>query len=150
MLKRQRLLVKRKGAKAQRRKGEEDMNENELSNVIIGAAIEVHKELGGPGLLEDVYEEALCYELQLRGLEVQRQVGVVIEYKGMQLRKRLVLDLLVNGTVIVEVKSVEMHNEIYQAQALTYLRLTKKKLGLVVNFGEKYVKDGIHRVVNDL
>ena len=126
------------------------MNENELSNVIIGAAIKVHRELGGPGLLEDVYEEALCHELQLRGLDVERQVGVAIEYKGKLLRKRLVLDLLVNGSVIVEVKSVEMHNEIYQAQTLTYLRLTKKRLGLVVNFGEKHVKDGIHRVVNGL
>jgi len=126
------------------------MNENELSNVIIGAAIEVHRELGGPGLLEDVYEEALCHELQLRGLDVERQVGVAIEYKGKLLRKRLVLDLLVNGSVIVEVKSVEMHNEIYQAQTLTYLRLTKKRLGLVVSFGEKHVKDGIHRVVNGL
>ncbi len=126
------------------------MSENELSNAIIGAAIEVHRELGGAGLLEDVYEEALCHELQLRGLEVQRQVGISIEYKGKLLRKRLVLDLLVNGLVIVEVKSAESHNEIFQAQTLTYLRLTKKRLGLVVNFGEKHVKDGIHRVVNGL
>ena len=126
------------------------MTENELSNVIIGAAIEVHKELGGPGLLEDVYEEALCRELELRGLEVQRQVGVAIEYKGMLLRKRLVLDLMVNGAVIVEVKSVEEYHDIFQAQLLTYLRLTKKKLGLVINFGESHVKDGIHRVANNL
>jgi GxxExxY protein len=126
------------------------MNENELSNVVIGAAIEVHSELGGPGLLEDVYEEALCHELQLRGLEVQRQVSVAIEYKGKLLRKRLVLDLLVNGALIVEVKSVEAYNDIYQAQLLTYLRLTKKKLGLVINFGEKFVRDGVRRVVNNL
>jgi GxxExxY protein len=124
------------------------MNENELSGKIIGAAIEVHRELGGPGLLEDVYEEALCHELQLRGLEVQRQVGVMIEYKGKLLKKRLVLDLLVNGEIIVEVKSVDLFNDIYQAQLLTYLRLTKKHLGLVINFGEKQVKDGVHRVVN--
>jgi len=126
------------------------MTENELSNVIIGAAIEVHKELGGPGLLEDVYEEALCRELELRGLEVQRQVGIAIEYKGALLRKRLVLDLMINGAVIVEVKSVEEYHEIFQAQLLTYLRLTKKKLGLVINYGEKQVKDGIHRVANNL
>jgi len=108
----------------------------------------VHRELGGPGLLEEVYEEALCHELQLMGLEVQRQVGVAIEYKGKLLRKRLVLDLLVNGEIIVEVKSVEVYHDIFQAQLLTYLRLTKKHLGLVINFGEKYVKDGVHRVVN--
>jgi len=126
------------------------MTENELSNVIIGAAIEVHRELGGPGLLEDVYEEALCHELELRGLAVQRQIGVAIEYKGVLLRKRLVLDLMINGVVIVEVKAVEEYHEIFQAQLLTYLRLTKKKLGLVNNFGEMQVKDGIHRVANNL
>src|SRR5690349_24462108 len=124
------------------------MSENEISNLIIGAAIEVHRELGGPGLLEDVYEEALCHELQLRGLEVQRQIGVAIEYKGKVLKKRLVLDLLINGQVIIEVKSVELYHDIFQAQLLTYLRLTKRRLGLVINFGEKYVKDGVHRVVN--
>ena len=124
------------------------MNGNDLSGKIIGAAIEVHRELGGPGLLEDVYEEALCHELQLQGLEVQRQVGVMIEYKGKLLKKRLVLDLLVNGEIIVEVKSVDLFNDIYKAQLLTYLRLTKKHLGLVINFGEKQVKDGVHRVIN--
>src|SRR5437764_5700815 len=98
------------------------MSENEISHAVLGAAIEVHRELGGPGLLEDVYEEALCFELELRGLTVQRQVAAAIEYKGRLLRKRLVLDLLVNDTIIVEVKAVEMWNEIYQAQLLTYLR----------------------------
>jgi len=126
------------------------MSENEISNVIIGAAIEVHKEMGGPGLLEDVYEEALAHELQLRGLAVERQVPVALEYKGKLLRKRLVLDVLVSNLVIVEVKAVEIYNDIYQAQLLTYLRLTKKRLGLVINFGEKYVKEGVHRVVNEL
>jgi GxxExxY protein len=124
------------------------MNENDISEKIIGAAIEVHRELGGPGLLEDVYEEALCHELELRGLEVQRQLSFAIEYKGKQLTKRLRLDLLVNGAIIVEVKSVDDYNDIFQAQLLTYLRLTKKHLGLVINFGEKLVKDGVHRVVN--
>ena len=124
------------------------MTENELSGIIIGAAIEVHRELGGTGLLEDVYEEALCHELQLRGLDVERQVGVAIEYKGKLLRKRLVIDLLVNDEIIVEVKSVDVYHEIFQAQLLTYLRLTKRHLGLVINFGERYVKDGVHRVVN--
>jgi GxxExxY protein len=126
------------------------MTENELSNVIIGAAIEVHRVLGGPGLLEDVYEEALCHELELRGLAVQRQVGVAIEYKGVLLRKRLVLDLMINGAVIVEVKAVEEYHEIFQAQLLTYLRLTNRRLGLVINFGDMQVKDGFHRVANNL
>src|SRR4029079_4963950 len=93
---------------------------NDLTSLIINAAIEVHKELGGPGLLEDIYEEALCHELQLRGLEVQRQLSVALEYKGKLLRKRLCLDLLVNGHVIVEVKSVEQFNDVYEAQLLTY------------------------------
>ena len=106
------------------------MTENELSGISIGASIEVHRELGGPGLLEDVYEEALCHELQLRGLKVERQVSVAIEYKGKLLRKRLVIDLLVNNEIILEVKSVEHYHEIFQAQLLTYLRLTKRHLGL--------------------
>ena len=126
------------------------MSENDISAAIIGAAIEVHREMGGPGLLEDVYEEALTHELQLRGLVVERQVPVALEYKGKLLRKRLILDLLVGNLVIVEVKAVEAYNDIYQAQLLTYLRLTKKRLGLVVNFGEKYVKEGVHCVVNEL
>lgn len=124
------------------------MNENDVSSVIIGAAIEVHRVLGGPGLIEDVYEEALCHELELRGLSVQRQVPVPIEYKGRQLKRPLKLDVLVNGAIIVEVKSVDDYHDIFQAQLLTYLRLTNKHLGLVINFGEKYVKDGVHRVVN--
>jgi len=126
------------------------MVENEISGAIIGAAIEVHEQLGGPGLLEDVYEEALCHELQLRGWKVNRRVGVPLIYKGKRLRKRLVLDVMVNDLVIVEVKSIELYNDIYQSQLLTYLRLTQRKLGLVINFGERYVKDGIHRVVNKL
>lgn len=126
------------------------MTENELSNIIIGAAIEVHKELGGPGLLEDIYEEALCLELADRGLQVDRQVQVPVLYKGRRLKKPLVLDVLVVDTVIVEVKAVEKVIPIFSAQLLTYLRLTKKKLGLVINFGEIRVSEGVHRVVNNL
>jgi GxxExxY protein len=137
----------RKDAKRQRHK---EMNENELSRIVIGAAIEVHKELGGPGLLEDVYEEALCYELASRGLEVRRQVGFKVVYKGRELDKRLVLDVLVNDTLIVEVKAVEKYHSIFEAQLLTYLRITDRKLGLVINFGAALLKDGVHRVVNRL
>jgi GxxExxY protein len=126
------------------------MTENELSHAIIGAAIEVHRILGGPGLLEDVYEEALCHELSLRGIGVARQQIVPLEYKGKLLQKRLVLDVIAEGLVIVEVKSVESYHEIYAAQLLTYMRLTNTKLGLVINFGERYVKDGVHRVVNEI
>ena len=124
--------------------------ENELSHVVIGAAIEVHTELGGPGLLEDLYEEARCHEVSLRGIQVERQVGIPVIYKGKELNKRLVLDILVGNKLIVEVKAVEKYNAIFEAQLLTYLRLTNQKLGLVINFGESKVKDGVHRVVNNL
>jgi GxxExxY protein len=126
------------------------MNEDDLSRAVIGAAIEVHKVLGGPGLLEDVYEEALCHELGLRGLIVRRQVNLAICYKGKELEKRLRIDIVVNDLLIVEVKAVETFNEVYKAQLLTYLRLSGKRLGLVLNFGEMLIKQGVHRVVNGL
>ena len=126
------------------------MTENEPSSLIIGAAIEVHKQLGGPGLLEDVYEEALCCELAAQGIHVARQVQVPMLYKGQRLKKPLVLDLLVDDKVIIEVKAVEKIIPVFKAQLLTYLRLADKKLGLLINFGEVIVSEGIHRVVNHL
>jgi GxxExxY protein len=126
------------------------MDENALSQVIVDAAIEVHRELGGPGLLESVYEEALVEELTLRGLFVERQQQVPIRYKGKLLATPLRLDLRVNNLVIVDPKSVTEYNKIFDAQMLTYLRLTGLRLGLVINFGERLVKDGLHRVVNRL
>ena len=126
------------------------MTENEISKVIVDAAIEVHRELGGPGLIESVYEEALAEELARRGLKVERQLHVPIVYKGKVLASPLRLDLKVNGLVLVDNKAVTEWNPIFEAQMLTYLRLTRLKLGLVINFGERYVKDGIHRVVNGL
>jgi GxxExxY protein len=126
------------------------MTENEVSKHIVEAAIEVHRTLGGPGLLECVYEEALVWELQERGLEVRRQVVLPIPYKGHVLASPLRIDLIVGGLMIVECKAVTQYNEIFEVQALTYLRLTGLKLGLVVNFGERLVKDGIYRVVNGL
>lgn len=126
------------------------MDENEISRLIVGSAIEVHKELGGPGLLESLYEEALCKELVGCGLDVQRQYPVDVEYKGQPLGKKLILDLLVGDKVIVEVKSVEKRNFLYEAQLLTYLRVSNKKLGLLINFGERYVAKNIKRVVNGL
>jgi len=151
------------------------MNENEISRVIVDSAIEdgiltqrckdakaakldenqisaieVHRELGGPGLLESIYEEALAAELQLRGLRVERQVVLPVVYKNQTLGTPLRLDLRVNGLVLVDNKSVVDWNPVFEAQMLTYLRLTKLKLGLVINFGERFVKNGIHRVVNGL
>ena len=126
------------------------MTENDISRYVYECAIESHRTLGGPGLLESVYEEALSWELAQRGLEVQRQVVLPIPYKGQTLAAPLKIDLMVNGKVIVECKATAKYNDIFEAQTLTYLRLTGLKLGLVVNFGEKRVKDGIHRIVNGL
>jgi GxxExxY protein len=126
------------------------MNENEVSRVVVQSAIEVHRTLGGPGLLESVYEEALAWELERRGVSVERQRLVPIHYKGAMLSTPLRLDLLVDGKVIIECKAMSEYNSIAEAQVLTYLRLTGCKLGLVINFGERLVKDGIHRVVNGL
>ena len=126
------------------------MTENEVSRVVYECAIEVHRTLGGPGLLEGVYEEALAWELKQRDLKVQRQVTVPIQYKGQNLGTPMRLDLLVEGIVIVECKATGDYNRIFESQVLTYLRMSGLKLGLVINFGEKFVKDGIHRVVNGL
>jgi GxxExxY protein len=126
------------------------VNENEISKVIVDSAIEVHRELGRPGLIESVYEEAMREELLRRGMKVGRQLQVPIVYKGKVLGTPLRLDLKVNDLVLVDNKAVTEWNSIFEAQMLTYLRLTKLKLGLVINFGEQYVKNGIHRVVNGL
>jgi GxxExxY protein len=126
------------------------MTENELSKIIVDAAIEVHRELGGPGLLEDVYEEAMEEQLRLRGILVERQLPVRIVYKGRTLRKPLRLDMKVEKLVLVDNKAVTDWNPVFEAQMLTYLRLTGLKLGLVINFGERLVRNGIHRVVNGL
>jgi GxxExxY protein len=127
---------------------EGQMTENHLSHQIIGAAIEVHRELGGPGLLECVYEEALAFELKRAGFDVQRQKSIPVVYKGFEIRSPLCLDLLVENKVVIEVKAVEKFNPLYASQLLTYLRLGSYRLGLVANFGATYLKNGIHRVVN--
>lgn len=126
------------------------MTENEISRIIYECAIEAHKTLGGPGLLESVYEEALLWELKQRGIEVQRQISIHIPYKGQTLASPLRIDLIVGNKVIIECKATVNYNPIFESQALTYLRLSGLKLALVINFGEKRVKDGIHRVVNKL
>ena len=126
------------------------MTENEISKQIVDAAIEVHRTMGGPGLLERVYEECLVHELGLRGIAVVRQMAVPLEYKGKRLATDLRLDLLAGEKVIIECKATSTYNPVFEAQVLTYLRLMNLKLALVINFGERLVKDGIHRVVNDL
>src|SRR5208282_6947160 len=102
------------------------------------------------GLIESVYEEAMVEELMRRGMKVERQLQVPIDYKGKRLASPLRLDLKVNGLVLIDNKAVTEWNLIFEAQMLMYLRLTKLKLGLVINFGEQYVKNGIRRVVNGL
>jgi len=126
------------------------MDENTLSKKIIGAAIEAHGSLGGPGLLECVYEEALAWELEQMGLAVERQVQQPILYKGIELGNPFRMDLVVEGKVVIECKATTQWNPVYESQALTYLRLSGLKLALVINFGEQFVKNGIHRVVNGL
>ena len=123
---------------------------NDITGQIVQAAVQVHRTLGGSGLLESVYEEALVWELNHRGLHVERQLQIAIIYKGQQLAASLRLNILVEKRVIIEVKSTIEYNPIFEAQTLTYLRLTNLKLGIVFNFGEKLVRDGIHRVVNGL
>ena len=124
--------------------------ENSIGRVIIEAAIEVHRTLGGPGLLESIYEEALAHELSLRGMQVRRQVAFPVCYKGHSIKDSMRLDLLVNNCVIIEVKSTEKMLRLHSAQVLTYLRLSHLKLGFVLNFGLPLLKDGISRVVNQL
>ena len=125
------------------------MHENEISEKIIGAAIEVHRILG-PGLLESVYEDALCHELHLRGLQFKRQQGVPIPYKEIKLGTDLRLDLLVEDKVIVDLKAKEDLSTIDKPKLLTYLRLSSKHLGLIINFHVDVLRDGIFRVVNNL
>lgn len=126
------------------------MDENELSGVIVDSAIEVHKTLGGPGLLESIYRDALGIEIRRRGIEVEREKFIPISYKGEVVSTPLRLDLLVGRLVIVECKAVVTYNPIFESQTLTYLRMTGLKLGIVINFGQRLVKHGIHRVVNGL
>lgn len=126
------------------------MNENDISRIVVDVAIEVHRTLGGPGLLESVYEEALAWELNQAGLLVQRQVPLAIQYKDHVLSQAFRIDLIVEKCVIVECKAMARYSDLFESQLLTYLRLSGLRLGLVVNFGERLVKDGIHRVVNGL
>jgi hypothetical protein len=123
-----------------------NMTENELTYQIRGAIWDVYNDLG-PGLLESVYEEALCFELVQRGLKVERQKEVPVIYKGNVLNTDLRIDLMVEDMVIIELKSVEELKPVFFKQTKTYLKLLKKRIGLLVNFGEYDMKDGIHRII---
>ncbi|REC62057.1 GxxExxY protein [Chryseobacterium pennae] len=125
------------------------MTENELSYKIIGAAIEVHKNLG-VGLLESAYETALAYELRTLNLNVKQQVVLPLQYKEIAIENAYKIDLIVEDKVIVEVKSVLELHPIFNAQVLTYLRQTDLKLGLLINFNSELIKYGIHRIVNKI
>jgi GxxExxY protein len=125
------------------------MNENELSNLIIGCAINVHHRIGA-GLLESAYVACLHHDLLKAGLKVEREKAVPLIYEGVTLDCGYRLDLLVNDKVIIEVKSVEKLDNVHLAQILTYLKLADKKLGLLMNFNVIRLKDGIRRVVNGL
>lgn len=121
---------------------------DDLSYKIIGACIEVHKHLG-PGLLESAYEECLCRELDLRGIKFERQKSLPIEYKGVKLDCGYRLDLLVENSIILEIKSVTEMAPIFHAQVITYLKLANLNLGFIVNFNAEKVAEGIKRVVNN-
>ncbi len=125
------------------------MDENPISKEIVDAAYKIHSTLG-PGLLESIYEVILTHELKKRGLHVERQHPVIVEYDGIHFEEGYRLDLLVEDKVIVEVKSIEKIANIHKKQLLTYLRLTRKKLGLLINFNEELIRNGITRVVNGL
>ena len=125
------------------------MNENDINSKVIGAAIEVHKVLG-PGLLESAYQDCLMYELDLIGISYESEIPIVLNYKGLIIGDAYRLDLLVENKVVVELKAVSKLLDIHKAQLLTYLKLTDKKLGLLINFNEILLKQGIKRIANNL
>jgi GxxExxY protein len=125
------------------------MKENEISYAIRGAAFKVHSKLG-PGLLESAYEAALMYELKSKGLQVENQVGLPLVYEAIKLDVGYRADLIVEGKVIVEIKSIEMLNKVHHKQLLTYLKLSGLKLGLLINFNDTSLNKSIVRIVNNL
>ncbi len=138
----------RKAAETQRIK-ENKMNENELSKIIVDVAFKIHTQLG-PGLLESVYEEIMFFELTKRGLLVERQKGIPVIWENLKMDLGFRADLIVERKVIIELKSVETIAPVHPKQLLTYLRITNVKLGLLINFNETLIKNGITRIVNNL
>jgi GxxExxY protein len=125
------------------------MTENEISKIIVDKCYQIHVELG-PGLLESVYEEVLYFELKQEGLKVERQKSLPVTYKGLEMNIGFRADLIVDDKVIIELKSVELIAPVHPKQLLTYLRITNLKLGLLINFNEVLIKNGITRIVNNL
>lgn len=125
------------------------MTENELSKIIVDCCFKIHKNLG-PGLLESVYEEVLCYELTKNNIKFERQKPISILYENVPLNIGFIADIIIEDKVIVEIKSVEIVKAVHHKQLLTYLKLTNIKLGLLVNFNTNLIKDGIQRIVNNL
>ncbi len=125
------------------------MDENELSNQVIGAAIEVHRHLG-PGMLEAIYRDCLVHELHSRGIGAEKEVVLPVRYKDLELLSGYRADLVIQKLVIVELKAVESLAPIFTAQLLSYLRMSGLRLGLLINFNTIQLKDGIKRVVNNL
>ena len=125
------------------------MNINEISGAIIDSSIKIHKALG-PGLLESVYQRILIYELRKAGLEVQKEVPIPVTWDGNSIDESFRADLIVNTQVLVELKSIERLEPVHSKQVLTYLKLSKLPLGLLINFGAPYLKEGINRIVNNL
>ncbi|MDP4115468.1 MAG: GxxExxY protein [Bacteroidota bacterium] len=123
------------------------MDINEITNLIIGCAIDVHKILG-PGLLESAYEECLCFELENKGLFIERQKQLPVVYKGIHIDYGYRMDVVVENEVVIELKSVEVLLPVHSAQILTYLKLAEKKVGLLINFNVSVLKDGIKRHIN--
>jgi GxxExxY protein len=125
------------------------MNENQISKIVLDVAFKLHTEVG-PGLLESAYEAALAHDLIENGLLVETQVPVPFVYKDVKLEVGYRIDILINKIVVLEIKSVEQLAPVHFAQTLTYLKLADKKLGLLINFNNKHLKDGIHRIVNKI
>jgi GxxExxY protein len=123
------------------------MTEDEIAKLIVNAAYQVHVELG-PGLLESAYEACLVYELVNAGLEVSNQIDLAVHYKDIKLNCNYRIDILVERKVVIEVKAVNILKDVHLAQTITYLKLSKCKLGLLINFNEAKIKDGIKRVIN--
>jgi len=125
------------------------MNENQIAKEVVDAAVKVHTKLG-PGLLESVYEAVLARELEQRGLRVERQVSIPIEYDDLKFDEGFRADIIVEGKVILELKSVELLAKIHFKQLFTYLKLADKRLGLLLNFGANLMKEGIKRIANGM
>lgn len=125
------------------------MTENELSKILVDVAFQIHKQYG-PGLFESVYEEIFCYELAEKGIGFVRQQAIPVIHKEIKMEVGFRADIIVENKIIIELKSVEVLAPVHYKQLLTYLKLTNLKLGLLINFNEALIKDGIHRIVNNL